>query len=334
MVMGRHIKSGFKVLASRFNQKRYPIKINFISTYNCDNNCSYCKISQLEKKKELSTKQVKDMIDSLSEFGAEHITFIGGEPLMRKDIGELISHAKKRGLLTTMSSNGNNVRLKTDELKDLDLLISCLNGPKEVHDSIRGKGNYDKIIEILSANEIKKGMLATIILTKQNVKYVDFVLKKATELDFYINFQPVFKNELAKVENDELDGVMLSKDEVRSVFNYIIKKKKQGFPVSNSYQSLRNFARDGKVIFKKCYLGRLSVTIDPEGNVYRCYKEVNNKEKINGVELGWEKALYQMPINDCVECHYGCHIEDNFLFMLNPSSIVNLIKLNKIFKNG
>ncbi len=327
----RHIKSGFKVLGAKLLNKRYPLKINFISTYRCDNNCSYCKIGQLKKTKELSTKQVKSMINSLVNLGAEHITFIGGEPLIRDDMGELITYAKKKGLLTTMSSNGNLFEKKKNQLKDLDLLITCFNGPEKIHDSIRGERNYKKIMKILS---LDIGKLATTILTKQNVKYIDFIMNKAKKLGFYVNFQPVFRNELAKVENDEMEEIMLSRKEVRDVFQEIIRRKKNGEPISNSYPSLRNFAKYGKAKFNTCYLGRLSIAIDPEGNVYRCYKYVNKDKKINGFKIGWKEAIKKLNLNNCKECYYGCHIEDNLLYGLNLSSIINLIKLGRIFKNG
>lgn len=330
----RNIRSGMKVISGKITGKKYPIKINFISTYRCDNNCGYCKIGKMKRRSEMSTTEVKNMIDNLSSLGAEHITFIGGEPLLREDIGDLLDYAKHKGLLTTMSSNGNLVKKKSSELDSLDMLIVCLNGPEKVHDAIRGKGNYKKIINLLSGKkDIKKPGLITAIITQQNIGYLDFLLKIARSYGVFINFQPVFRNELAKVENESLKDIILSKEKTKEVFNYLISKKKEGFPISNSYPSLKNFASSGFFKFKKCYLPDCSITIGPEGNVYSCYKYVNSKKSLNGNKVGWKKAFQEKVYDGCKTCYYGCHIEDNLLYGLHPQSVSNLIKLGGIFND-
>ncbi len=334
MIIKKHLISGIKVLVSRVLKRRLPLKVNYVCTYRCQNKCSYCKISEFPHKKEMDTASALSMIESLSKQGCEQITFIGGEPLLRDDIGKLLKFAQSKGILTTISTNCELFDKKLTELQHLDLLITCLNGPEEVHDKIRGKGNYKKTMDALDSGSIKAGKIATFVITNENKAYIDFMIETAQDKGFFINFQPVFQNELAKVEYESLDKIIPKKEEIKRIFTQLIDKKKQGKPIINSYASLRSFSKNGAVIFKRCYLGSLSVTIDPTGNVYQCYKFINNGNCMNGNKVGWKKAIANVRISSCKICYYGCHIEDNFLYSLNISSIYNLLRLNKIFKNN
>jgi len=278
--------------------------------------------------KEMSTSQAKGMIAELAMLGAESITFIGGEPLFRKDIGTLITFAHQKGLLTSISTNCEVFEQKAAELKDLDVFATCLNGSEKIHDAIRGKGNYQKVLNALSS--IKKGKVANCVVTQQNINEVDFILSIAKENKFFVYFQPVFHNELAKVEQDNLDHLLPEQKAMRDVFEGLLDKKKLGYPILNSYGSLEAFAKQGNVIFSKCLHGELSITIDPQGNVFRCYKYVNRSEKNNGFQKGFRNAMQAIQDDGCRTCMYGCHIEDNYLFNFNVSSLFNLLKMHKL----
>ncbi|MGM5487324.1 MAG: radical SAM protein [Nanobdellota archaeon] len=328
MIM-RNMRSGCQVLGYQLFHRRAPLKINFISTYRCNGRCVYCDIDSCQHQQELTTAQAQDMIRSFRSLGAQHITFIGGEPLLREDLGELVSYAKRLKMLTTISSNAL-LFADASWLRHLDLFICCLNGPEDVHDATRGKGSYQKAMQVLSTSH---GRFATMILTQQNINYMDFVLSKAKELSFWVNFQPVFYNELAKADAKDLDGIILSTHQVKEAFSYIKRRKRAGDPIVNSPSAIRHFAERGFARFGRCHHGGLSVTVDPSGNLYQCYKFVNGTG-VNGAAQGWKEAYQSMPMHPCTDCHYGCHIEDNLLFNLDPGSILNLLKLGRIFTDG
>ena len=59
-------------------------------TYNCQCRCVHCssnspELKQSLKEKEMTTWQIKDLIDQAATIGIPRITFFGGEPLLRKD---------------------------------------------------------------------------------------------------------------------------------------------------------------------------------------------------------------------------------------------------------
>ncbi len=100
---------------------------------------------------ELPTARWKALIEEFARADGTHLLLTGGEPLVRRDCGELLDCAKKNGLSTRILTNGLLVP------KYLDVLAATLSGvqislgsPEEKsNDLIRGKGTYKKILHAL-----------------------------------------------------------------------------------------------------------------------------------------------------------------------------------------
>ncbi|NOY14144.1 MAG: GeoRSP system radical SAM/SPASM protein [Deltaproteobacteria bacterium] len=82
-----------------------PLTINWTLSYKCNFICSHC-YSRDELAEELSTEQLKQIVDLLVEWQVPFINFGGGEPLIRKDLLEISRYATGRGLNVSMNSNG------------------------------------------------------------------------------------------------------------------------------------------------------------------------------------------------------------------------------------
>jgi len=87
-----------------------PYRMDLAITYRCNNNCSHCYNDRPRDYPEISTEQWKKIIDKIWELGIPHIVFTGGEPTLRKDLPELISHAEKNGQITGLNTNGRLLR--------------------------------------------------------------------------------------------------------------------------------------------------------------------------------------------------------------------------------
>lgn len=91
----------------RPRNKAFPLEGRIELTYRCNLNCVHCFTKGLEdNKKELSYAQWKEIIDSIYYCGGLYLIFSGGEPLVRDDFFKLYQHAKKRGFLITVFTNG------------------------------------------------------------------------------------------------------------------------------------------------------------------------------------------------------------------------------------
>lgn len=154
----------------------------FILTSKCNLNCDFCICNQ---EKELTTKFVKEKLNKCSGT----IIFTGGEPLLRKDINDLCSYAKKKKLKVGIHTNG--LLFNELKLKNVDFVNLPLDGPEQIHNKLR-KNNYSSVIKSLNKlkeNQIKIRIstIATKINLKQ-IKEIPYFLK-----DFEISLWRIFK---------------------------------------------------------------------------------------------------------------------------------------------
>lgn len=143
-----------------------PVAMTFAVTYKCQCKCVHCSAgNHLRKdKKELSTEEGKKLIDDAQKLGVTIIAFTGGEPLLREDIFELISHVDKRKAMPVMFTNGQFLTDENvDKLADAGLysLFLSIDAPDpEEHDKLRGMpGLFETAIEGLKKVK-SKGIFA------------------------------------------------------------------------------------------------------------------------------------------------------------------------------
>ena len=123
---------------------------DFQLTSRCNMACDFCFGS--EPSTELNTEQVKKILDDLILSGFKSIVFTGGEPLIRKDIDELLKYANVANLRTVLSTNGT---LLLDHLDTINQYVDWLGLPldgdnQKTNDSMRPLfGHFDIIMKIL-----------------------------------------------------------------------------------------------------------------------------------------------------------------------------------------
>lgn len=107
------------------------------------------------KLKEIPLDVLKRLVDDVCDFRPViRPTFL--EPLLRKDLFDFANYVKRKGLTFNLQTNGVLLPKKFREIVDIgvDILRVSLDGPKEVHDWIRGvKGTFDKVVEGLQLIE-------------------------------------------------------------------------------------------------------------------------------------------------------------------------------------
>jgi MoaA/NifB/PqqE/SkfB family radical SAM enzyme len=90
-------------------------------TERCNNNCIHCCINlssadAAARQREMTTAQVKDILDQAAHLGALQVRFTGGEPLLRPDFEELYIYARYLGLKVILFTNAT---LITPHLADV-----------------------------------------------------------------------------------------------------------------------------------------------------------------------------------------------------------------------
>jgi radical SAM protein with 4Fe4S-binding SPASM domain len=142
----------------------YP-PLNFVAlrlTNRCNLRCKHCFLgehcfqepAESSGEKELSTYEIKNLLDHLSALKVLGVTFTGGEPLLRKDFFDLVFYAEEKDIPLYIFTNGTLVG--DDEIKKLRnlrnlvyVMISLDGTTAKTHDYIRGKGNYAMTISLV-----------------------------------------------------------------------------------------------------------------------------------------------------------------------------------------
>ena len=117
--------------------------VSWMTTNQCNLKCAHCyQDAEEATDKELSFEEGKKMIDEIARAGFKVMIFSGGEPLMRPDIYDLVSHAASRGLRPVFGSNGTLITLEVaQKLKQAGACamgISLDSLSAEKHDQFRG----------------------------------------------------------------------------------------------------------------------------------------------------------------------------------------------------
>jgi len=100
--------------------RRTPLNGTIEVTRRCNLSCAHCYTNlpvgaRKAKERELSTKEHSRLIDEMAESGCLWLLFTGGEIFVREDFLDIYSHAKERGLIVTLFTNGT---LITPEIAD------------------------------------------------------------------------------------------------------------------------------------------------------------------------------------------------------------------------
>ncbi len=121
----------------------------------CNLACSHCFAGALPRNENpLSVNEMDTLFGDLAAVGSMRLGLTGGEPLMRKDVFDILDAATARGLHPCLTTNGLLVTERiARELgkRELVWLNVSLDGPdRETNDAVRGAGVFDAVIEKLT----------------------------------------------------------------------------------------------------------------------------------------------------------------------------------------
>ena len=136
--------------------KAQVVKAQVELTYGCNLHCVHCYTDCYNQhellKKERTTEQILNTLDELSELGVLWVCFTGGEIFMRKDFRQIYDHAKDKGFLITLFTNGTMfTEAIVDHLKEsppFAIDISCHGATPETFDGItQVPGSFDRFLK-------------------------------------------------------------------------------------------------------------------------------------------------------------------------------------------
>jgi len=144
------------VLQAQIKGRRYPLSGMFELTERCNLNCVHCYInqpasSQIARARELTTDQVKGILEQAANAGCLFLTLTGGEPLLRPDFIEIYLHARKLGILASIFTNGTmltpQIADRLAEVRPPFIEITLYGATQETYEKVtRVPGSYQHCI--------------------------------------------------------------------------------------------------------------------------------------------------------------------------------------------
>jgi len=188
-------------------------KLDLNVTNRCNFRCVHCAFdSGRTKMKELSLEKIREILENTKKLGGERIDITGGEPLVRKDVAEIIKIGKRSGYKIELVTNGsllNKQKLALFKKLGLDSLAISLDGSNyKTYSRIRKvkKSIYEKVLKNIKES-LKQGFVVKIntVVFKSNLKdlpnITEFCIKNKVKEHGIYYFTPVgsgsISNEMA-----------------------------------------------------------------------------------------------------------------------------------------
>ena len=291
-----------------------PIKVSHFVTNRCNLNCCFCLAKDLKRDSEMTTEEIKKAMNEFKRAGTQLWDFCGGEPLLRKDISELILYAKEIGLMVSIVTNGMQIKKNILALLKADSIMISIDGPKEIHDKIRGAPCFDTIVEnldILVKNN--KTPIINMVISRDNLTSVDYMINFAKQHHCLIDFSLVVANRF------EIGQYTLSKEQVNEIINKILRLKRQTPSIITSTSYLKRILKykNNKVskFLPNCLAGKTFCVLSPEGEVALCVGMF--RKSFDGKKLGFYNAFKKLKYPGC-DCNFRCYYNTSNLHSMKP----------------
>lgn len=300
-------------------KKNLPTLAHITLNVKCMHRCRTCKYWKIyEKSKDCGMKkeEIFKIIDDLISFGVKKFLFVDTEPLLRKDLPEIIKYIKEKSgyvQIVTAGMNLNEEIAKNLISSKVDLIKFSIDGYNELNDFIRGvKGAYEKaingikILKRLRGDNKKPSIGVLTCVSKLNINEIEKIKEKINmdtggiDEHYFGKVLVIKKETFEKTKwNEEKIGAPNLVQEERLGLNY--KETKKFIEFNKNFLSQILKILDGIFYTKrrKCPSFH-QIHIDVEGNLIPCsflpgIKLGNLKE--DSISNLWRKGKHLEFIN-------------------------------------
>jgi len=245
--------------------KKSTLKIiELLVTHKCQLSCSWCSVINHERKHhmELTVEEIRQIAQRSKQIGNIAFNIYGGEPLIRKDLEDIIQAINPKDFIISMVSNG--LLMTKDRLKSLHK-AGCKHfafsfeslDPTEENKLFGAPSHYEKVMEVIEWGkelDIEIGLLS--LFEPGHIDRFEEVVKYALKRDILVGINELTYTSATAKSNSPL----LSMEDNIYLRENILKK----YPNVRTDWSLTYFLKP------MCPAGKEKINIDPYGNVIPC----------------------------------------------------------------
>jgi MoaA/NifB/PqqE/SkfB family radical SAM enzyme len=256
-----------------------------------------------------SLAQEKAILTQVYNSGACGIAFEGGEPLLRKDLVEILAFSRSLPLHTSLITNGTLLESKIDEISPYinGVVYVSLDGLEKTHDAIRGvAGSFRKAVRGISAAEEKVAVTINTTIMAENIDEIESLVRLAKELGTRISIAVAH-------EYCNINASSPATDKTSKIAHRLIEMKREGYPIINSIGYLKVMAKEKNWRCKPWAM----VNIDPNGKVVLpCYVHNDYASSVSIFETSIKNAVSEFDwkkIKNCKKCSLHCYVEPSLV---------------------
>ena len=248
--------------ATGLSSQTRPFFVHFECTYRCNMRCGFCNIWRSNPYPfEAPTVTFIDRLTECWDIGCRLVSFTGGEPLLRNDIGELVKHSKNLGFYTGLVTNGFFLHKHLANLRGLDYLAVSFSYNEAAFNTSKGAKTFRQVkSNILNAQTagLNPHLFCTIdYLTYPHLEEtVEFSEKHGLEM--HVNpVSEIPREKVNEVEWNEIGAsnlmVNIKKLYPKVKFSSFFLSRKNGYTI-NDYVG-------------RCQAARTTVALKPDGTI-------------------------------------------------------------------
>jgi len=246
-----------------------PLSVQLDLTYRCNERCVHCYLDH-DDHGEMTTAEIKHLLNEMAEAGVFILTLSGGEIFLRKDFFELLEYAR-RTLMFCVKLKTNAIMIREREaarIRDLgveSVQISIYSHRPEVHDAITlVPGSLKRSLDAVRflKSQGLRVIVANVLMT-QNMQDYQAVRALAAELGVECTLDPTIT---PMMDGDRsVLGLGVDQNALRQVFRdaSLVGDVEEYCAVSTNpdEDALENLP---------CSAGHTSCYVSPYGDVYPC----------------------------------------------------------------
>jgi len=265
--------------ASEQQQPGAPFWLLAELTYKCPLQCPYCAnpLDFAGSGAELSTAEWIRVLQQGREMGAVQLGFSGGEPLVRRDLVELISEARQLGYYSNLITSGVGL----DEFKVADfrnagldhIQVSFQASDEEVNNMLAGSRKaFDQKLRI--AREVKAQgypMVLNFVTHRHNIDQIDRIIELCVELEAdYVELATCQYYGWAYENRDQLLPTRAQLERAERITNeYREKLAAEGNPIKLIFVTPDYYEERPKGCMNGW--GQVFLTVTPDGTALPCH---------------------------------------------------------------
>jgi len=313
-------------ILNNFTNTKIPYSAQIELTLRCNGRCPFCSIHSLPESilgYDMTTDQIKFLIDEIAKLGVLALSFTGGEPTLRKDLPELIYYTGVvHDFMNGIATNGYLLPklLKVDKLEGLDYVLLSLDYPTaELHDKMRGIKVFERVIESIKlANKCDIKPIVSTVVMKDNLHLLDEICQLTENLGCSIELYPCeniirdFPNKSYQVQfiDEMIPNVTVWANEIR-----ILRKKYKNIltdPISVEVVEKGGFGNFPQYYQNvlRCHVAEAYLFISHDGFInYPC--KIHPIVSYNALLYPLSAIYYSYKVNEIMKMH------DNYNFCQN-----------------